>query len=102
VVPKEGSVIWVDNMAIPKDAPNRYTAEIFMNYLLRPDIGAQLTNYTFYASPNAAARPLIDPEITGNPSIFPPAAVMDALEFIRDVGEATPQIEKMWTEIKSQ
>lgn len=102
VVPSEGSVIWVDNMAIPKDAPNRYTAEVFMNYLLQPDIGAQLTNYTFYASPNAAAKPLIDPEITGNASIFPPQAVMDKLEFIRDVGEATPQIEQMWTEIKSQ
>ncbi len=102
VVPKEGSVIWVDNMAIPKDAPNPYTAEVFMNYLLRPDVGAQLTNYTFYASPNAAARPLIDPAITSNPSIFPPQSVMDKLEFIRDVGDVTPQIEQMWTEVKSQ
>lgn len=73
-----------------------------MNYLLRPDVGAQLTNYTFYASPNAAARPLIDPAITSNPSIFPPQSVMDKLEFIRDVGDVTPQIEQMWTEVKSQ
>lgn len=102
VVPKEGSVIWVDNMAVPKDAPDQYTAEIFMNYLLRPEIGAQLTNYTYYASPNAAARPLIDPEISNNTSIFPPAEVMDKLEFIRDVGDATPRIEQMWTEVKSQ
>ncbi len=102
VVPEEGSVIWVDNLAIPKSAPNPYTAEVFINYLLRPDIGAQLTNYTFYASPNAAARPLINPNISGNPSIFPPPEVMDKLEFLRDVGEATPLIEQMWTEVKSQ
>jgi len=102
LVPKEGTTIWVDNMAVPADAPSQYTAEIFINFLLRPDIGARLTNYTYYASPNEASKSLIKPEITGNASIYPPAEVMRKLEFLRDLGAATPLIEKLWTEIKSQ
>ena len=102
IVPKEGTTIWVDNMAVPADAPSQVTAEIFINFLLRPDIGARLTNYTYYASPNEASKSLIKPEITGNASIYPPADVMGKLEFLRDLGAATPLIEKMWTEIKSQ
>jgi spermidine/putrescine transport system substrate-binding protein len=62
VVPKEGGTIWVDNMAIPADAPNIYTAEMFINYLLSPEIGAQLSNYTYYFTPNLAAQPLLDPD----------------------------------------
>ncbi len=62
VIPKEGGAIWMDNMAIPVDAPNIYTAEIFINYLLSPEIGAQLSNYTYYFTPNLAAQPLLDPE----------------------------------------
>jgi len=60
VIPKEGGTIWMDNMTIPADAPNAYTAEIFINYLLSPEIGAQLSNYTYYFTPNLAAQPLLD------------------------------------------
>lgn len=60
VLPKEGAVIWMDNMAIPVDAPNAYTAEVFINYILDAEIGAQLTNYTYYFTPNEAAEPLLD------------------------------------------
>ena len=89
-------------MVVPADAPSQYTAEIFINFLLRPDIGARLTNYTWYASPNEAATPLINAEITGNTSIYPPSEVMGKLDFLRDLGAATPMIEQLWTEIKSQ
>ncbi len=102
IVPKEGTTIWVDNMAVPNDAPNQYTAEIFINFILRPDIGARLTNYTYYASPNEASKALINPDIINNASIYPPADVMGKLEFLRDLGATTPLIEKLWTELKSQ
>ena len=59
VIPAEGGAIWMDNMAIPADAPNAYTAEIFINYLLDAEIGAQLSNYTYYFTPNTAAQPLL-------------------------------------------
>lgn len=60
IIPKEGGSIWQDNMAIPADAPHKYTAEVFMNYILDPEIGAQLTNYTYYFTPNTASEPLLD------------------------------------------
>jgi spermidine/putrescine transport system substrate-binding protein len=60
VIPKEGGAIWQDNMAIPFDAPNAYTAEIFINYLLDAKIGAQLSNYNYYFTPNQASELLLD------------------------------------------
>jgi spermidine/putrescine transport system substrate-binding protein len=62
VIPQEGGAIWMDNLAIPIDAPNAYTAEVFINYLLDAEIGAQLSNYTYYFTPNEAAEPLLDDE----------------------------------------
>jgi spermidine/putrescine-binding protein len=100
-IPIEGAVIWVDNMCIPATAPSKYTAEVFINYLLRPEVGAKITNFTWYASPNAAADEFIDAEILEEPAIYPPPEVMDRLEWIRDVGEATPIYERIWTEVKA-
>jgi spermidine/putrescine transport system substrate-binding protein len=104
VIPEEGGVLWVDNVAIPATATGnrKYTAEVFINYLLEPDIGAMITNFLYYASPNAAALPYINDEIKNNPSIYPGPEVMDRLELIRDVGEATALYDRLWTEIKSQ
>jgi spermidine/putrescine transport system substrate-binding protein len=101
-IPKEGATLWTDNLAIPKTAASQYTAEAFIDYLLRPEVGAQVTNFTWYGSPNQASEEFIDPDILGEPAIYPPPEVMDKLEFIRDVGEATTLYDRIWTEIKSQ
>ncbi len=102
VIPEEGAVIWTDNLAIPKTAPHAYTAEIFINYLLDAQVGADVTNFTYYASPNVASNPYILAEILEDPGIYPPEEAMVNLEFIRDLGEATPLWERTWTEVKSQ
>ncbi|MEJ2211815.1 MAG: spermidine/putrescine ABC transporter substrate-binding protein [Anaerolineae bacterium] len=102
IIPKEGGVIWTDNLCIPKTAPSQYTAEVFMNYLLRPEVGAKITNYTWFGSPNKASEEFIDAEILDEPAIYPPPEVMDKLEFLRDVGEATALYDRMWTEIKTE
>jgi spermidine/putrescine-binding protein len=102
IIPKEGGVIWTDNLAIPKSAPSQYTAEAFINYLLRPEVGAKITNYTWYGSPNKASDEFIDADILEEPAIYPPPEVMDKLEFIRDVGEATSLYDRIWTEIKAE
>jgi spermidine/putrescine-binding protein len=102
VIPEEGGVIWTDNLAIPKTAPSQYTAEVLINYLLRPEVGAKITNYTWYGSPNKASDEFIDPEILEEPAIYPPPEVMEKLEFLRDVGEATTLYDRIWTEIKSE
>jgi len=102
IIPKEGGVIWTDNLAVPKSAPSQYTAEVFINYLLRPEVGAKITNYTWYGSPNEAAEEFIDAEILEEPAIYPPPDVMEKLEFIKDVGEATTVYDRIWTEIKTE
>ena len=102
IIPEEGGVIWTDNLAIPKTAPSQYTAEVFINYLLQPEVGAKITNYTWYGSPNKASTEFIDPEILEEPAIYPPPEVMEKLEFLRDVGEATAIYDRIWTEIKTE
>lgn len=100
-IPKEGGTIWADNLCIPKNAPNKYTAEVFINYLLEAEVAAANSNFTWYASPNAAAIEFIDQEILDEPAIYPPSEVMDRLEWLQDVGEASPLYERLWTEVKA-
>ena len=72
-VPKEGSDIYFDMMAMPRDTKNKAGAEIFMNYVLRPEVHAAINNYTGYATPNRAAREqgLIDQAYLSDPTIYP-------------------------------
>ena len=81
--------IFTDNLAIPVSAPNPYTAEVLINYLNDPEIAAMVTNFTYFASPNEAALEFIVDEIKNDPGIYPPQEVLDKMEFIEDVGEAT-------------
>lgn len=100
-VPKEGSYIWVDNLVIPRGAPNKFTAETFINYLLRPEVSAAISNYTGYSSPNRAAYPFIREEFFENATMYPDDEAMANLEFMTDVGEATRIYGRMWNEVKS-
>jgi spermidine/putrescine transport system substrate-binding protein len=102
IIPKEGSYVWVDNLIIPRGAPNRTTAEAFINYLLRPEVSAAITNYTGYSSPNRAALPFIDSELLADISMYPPDEVMERLEFMVDVGQATLLYNRMWNEVKAR
>ncbi len=102
VIPSQGSDMWVDNMCITATAPNRYTAEVFINYMLRAEVSAAISNHTHYASPNAAARQFLKPGILNDPNIYPPKEVMDKLEFLQDVGEATRLWDRTWSEIKTR
>ncbi len=86
-VPMEGGIIWVDLMAIPVTAEHPCTALTFINFILDPEVGGELTNYTYYMSPNLASYEYIDPEILEDPAIFPTAETMAKLEFIADVGD---------------
>jgi len=75
VIPKEGALIWFDVMAIPADAPNPDNAHKFLDFIMRPEIAADITNYVWYASANASATELVDEEVTGDPAIYPPEDV---------------------------
>jgi spermidine/putrescine transport system substrate-binding protein len=101
-VPREGSEIWLDNMAIPSRAPNRNMAEKFINYILDAKIGAQLSNFNQYATPNLAAREFINPADLKNIAIYPSEEQMKVLEFVRDLGAKTGWYDELWTGIKSK
>ncbi|WP_296443578.1 polyamine ABC transporter substrate-binding protein [Rhodoferax sp. UBA5149] len=74
LVPKTGATLFFDTMAIPKDAPNVANAHLFINYILRPEVHASLTNKVFYANPNAASIKFVKKEVADNKSIFLDAA----------------------------
>ena len=101
-VPKEGSVLWVDNLAVLSKAPHRDIAEKFINYLLEPEVGAKLAAFSQYASPNAAAKALIAPEDLKNSAIYPPADIMPKLQYIEDVGSKSRLYDEIWTQIKAK
>lgn len=101
-IPKEGSLLWSDNMAIPKDAANVDNALKFINYLMEPQVAADGVNYVTYASAVKAALPLVDKEIAENPSIYPTEEVKKRLFYDKI---ATPEVERLrtrtWTKIKT-
>jgi len=86
-IPNEGSAAWVDTMAIPMTTEHPCTAQTFVNYMLDAENGAALTNYNYYASPNAASAEFIYPEILEDPSIYPVPETMAILEFFEDLGD---------------
>lgn len=102
-IPQEGGVIWVDNICIPAtvNPEQKLAAEMFIDFLLRPDIGAMLSNYNYFASPNQAAEAELDEEFLTDPAVYPPQEVLDKLQFIRPVGEAESIFQRLWDEIKS-
>jgi putrescine transport system substrate-binding protein len=73
-VPREGALLTVDMMAIPADAPHPRNAEAWMNYLLRPEVIAAISNYIKYPNGNRASLPYLDASIKADPSIYPDAA----------------------------
>jgi spermidine/putrescine transport system substrate-binding protein len=102
VLPREGSQIWVDNLAVPARAAHPELAERFIDFLLEPRIGARISNFTQFATPNRAAREFVRPEDLKNPAIYPPPEVMAKLEFLKDLGDATRMYDQVWSQVKAR
>jgi spermidine/putrescine-binding protein len=73
VIPKEGSLRFVDVMAVPKGAPHPGNAARFMNYVLLPKVQARISGYVSYGTPVSLAKPLLPPDQTKDPAIYPQA-----------------------------
>ncbi|MBA3872921.1 MAG: spermidine/putrescine ABC transporter substrate-binding protein [Anaerolineae bacterium] len=104
VIPKEGGIRWVDNLAIPKDAPHKELAEAFIDYILDPQVGADISNYTAYATPNQKAidDKLIDPTYLSSTIIYPDEAASKTLFTVVDVGDDAARLyNDAWTELKT-
>lgn len=102
LIPEPGSNLWLDNLSIPVDAPNPDLAHVFIDYILDPQVGADISNYLAYGSPNQAAfdAGLIDPELMANPAIYPSPEVQAMLYSIIAVPEAEVDYLSAWDEIK--
>jgi putrescine transport system substrate-binding protein len=76
LLPKTGGLLFFDTMVIPADAPHPGNAHKFIDYILRPEVHAGITNKVFYANPNKESRKFIKPEVANDPTVFPSEADM--------------------------
>ncbi len=101
-IPKEGAIMWFDFLAIPKDAPHPDNAHKFLNYILRPEIVAKISNEVYYANPNMKAAPFMNKELLADPTVYPPPTV--AAKLLTET-IPTPEIERLrtrlWTRVKT-
>ena len=101
-IPDEGAGTFFDMVAIPVDAKNVSEAHEFINYLLQPQVMADLTNYLQFPNANEQATALVDESIRTDPGIYPPAEVMSKLFTFPDLPAKTQRLmTRSWTKIKS-
>jgi len=98
-IPKEGSNLWFDAMVIPKDAKNKDNAEIFINFMCRPDIAAKNSEYIGYTTANEAAGKFMDAETVAHPAYWPTDEELARCEVFRYLGEYLKDYEKVWNDI---
>jgi putrescine transport system substrate-binding protein len=101
-VPKEGSILWFDMLAIPKDAPDPESAYAFMNYIMTPQVIADISNFKRYADANSAAQPLVQSAVKDDPGIYPTPEQMQRLKVqLADSPEQTRAITRVWQKFKT-
>jgi putrescine transport system substrate-binding protein len=101
-VPKEGANETFSSLLIPEGAPHPEAAYLFINFILRPDVIAGITNAIYYGNDNLAARPLVDRRITDDPTLYPTPEIEARLYKSAEVSAATERIRtRTWTRIKT-
>jgi putrescine transport system substrate-binding protein len=102
VVPKEGSIIWFDMLAIPKDAPHPESAYAYINYIMEPKVIADISNFKRYANANLASQPYVLDSVKDDPAIYPPPQLREKLAVqLADSPEQTRVITRMWEKFKT-
>ena len=100
--PREGAQLWFDMLAIPKDAPHPAEALAFIDFVLRPDVIAGITNTVRYANAVPASRSKIRPDIANDPDILPPPEQMARFFTITAVPQAAERARtRMWARFKA-
>lgn len=101
-IPKEGALMWLDSFAIPEGAPHPDEALAFINFMLDPQIAARNSNYVYYANGNKDSQQYLDPDVIGDPAIYPPESTMENL-FTTTSNDPKVQrvITRLWTRIKT-
>ena len=102
VVPKEGGLLWEDTLCIPKGAPNVENAHALINHLLDAQVGSEIADYIYYATPNKAAQALMSDDYLQNPAIFPSDAALSSSEISVYPGQdKIRKIDSAWTRVKA-
>jgi putrescine transport system substrate-binding protein len=102
VIPKEGTLMWFDTMAIPKDAPHVENAYKFLDYILRGEVAAAISNEVKYANANQAATAKMDPEVVHDPAVYPDEATRATLfPNVVNPPDYDRQVTRAWTRIKT-
>lgn len=100
VLPREGSHLFIDSLAIPKGARNVEAAHRFIDYVLRPEVSRRISAEFPYTNPNLEARKLLTPAERANPASYPPGA--PKLATLRDIGPLAAEVDKLFTDLKAQ
>ena len=102
LVPKEGSILWFDMLAVPADAPDPESAYAFLNYMMEPQVSADVSDFRRYATANAAALPLVDAAVRDDTGIYPPPALRQKLAVqLADTPDQTRAITRLWQKFKT-
>jgi putrescine transport system substrate-binding protein len=101
-VPKEGSILWFDMLGIPKDAPDPDSAYAYLNYIMTPQVIADISNFKRYANANAASQPLVLPSVRDDPGIYPPPEQRQKLAVqLADSADQTRAVTRVWQKFKT-
>jgi putrescine transport system substrate-binding protein len=102
VIPKEGTYMWFDNLAIPADAKHVDEAHAFINYLMKPEVIAKASNYVQYANGNLASQKFLEESVFKNPAVYPTEETVKKLFTISPYGPKEQRIlTREWTAIKT-
>ena len=100
IFPEDGAFIWIDNVAIPKNAPHLNNAYKFINFILQPKIAKQIAEFSGYSSPNLKAIALLPKNIQTSNVLYPPKHIIDQASFENDLGAANALYEHYWFLLK--
>lgn len=101
VLPKSGSSLWIDTIAIPKTAPNPEAAYAWFNFMLQPDVAGQICDRLSFATANKAAFKQLSPELQNNQSLFPSESLLELCEGLAPVGNFSSVYDRYWTQLTS-
>jgi len=101
-IPDEGALMWFDQMAIPADAPHPENAHTFLNYIMRPQVIAQASNYVYFANGNAASKEYLNDDVINDPAIYPTPAAVSNLFVVSPYDPGTQRlVTRIWTRVKT-
>jgi spermidine/putrescine transport system permease protein len=101
VIPKDGGMLWLDSLVIPKTAPNAKLAHQFINYLLKPEVAAKFGTAFPYGLPNTAGFKLLPKEIQENTASYPAPGSLTKAEYAADIGTKAAAFDQAFTELKA-